>query len=92
MRWLILVVALSSAACQRSKPTSPTAPDTNTPAPQAETWTLSGQVVDALTQQAISGVQLLNTLTDSTGVFQVSGTGTRSAQRVTLSAEGFLTR
>jgi len=93
MRWLILVVALSSAACQRSQPAGPTQPDTNKPgAPQAETWTLSGQVVDALTQQAISGVQLLNTLTDSTGVFQVSGTGTRSAQRVTLSAEGFLTR
>ena len=53
---------------------------------------LAGQVVDALTQQPIAGVQLLNTQTNSAGLFEMTGTGTRSAQRVTLSASGFLTR
>jgi hypothetical protein len=49
-------------------------------------------VIDALTQQPISGAELLNTHTDSAGLFEVSGTGARSAQRVTLLANGFLTR
>jgi hypothetical protein len=94
MRRLILlfVVAVIGVSCQKSKPASPIQPDPPAPTPQTETWTLSGQVIDALTQRPIAGVQLLNTQTDSAGLFEVTGTGTRSAQRVTLAGSGFLTR
>ncbi|RPI53933.1 MAG: hypothetical protein EHM55_12335 [Acidobacteria bacterium] len=93
MRLLILALALIGAACNRSKPVSPLQPETPTPpSSAAETWTFTGQVIDALTQRPVGGVQLLNTQTDSSGVFAVNGTGSRSAQRVTLSAQDFLTR
>ncbi len=94
MKLLILALAVLCASCNRSKSGSPVQPETVTPppAPATESWTLTGQVIDALTQQPIGGVQLLNTQTDAAGLFGVSGTGTRSAQRVTLSAQGFLTR
>ncbi len=91
MRLLILALMFVAAGCQRSKPANPAQPDTVTP-PATETWRLTGQVIDALTQQPIGGVQLLNTQTDSAGLFAVNGTGSRSAQRVTLTAQGFLTR
>jgi hypothetical protein len=94
MRRLIFFVAIAliCASCQKSKPASPIQPDTVAPPQPSETWSLTGQVVDALTQQPVSGAELLNTHTDSAGLFEVSGTGTRSAQRVTLLASGFLTR
>jgi len=92
MRYLILAVAIICAGCNRSKPASPVQPDTVTPPVQSEKWTLTGQVINALTQQAVGGVQVLDTQTDGAGRFEVSGTGSRSAQRATLSASGFLTR
>jgi hypothetical protein len=92
MRRLILTVAVLCVACGGAEPVSPVQPGTVSPSPQSETWTLAGRVVNALTQQPIAGVDVLNTQTDSAGLFEVTGTGTRSAQRVTLSASGFLTR
>jgi len=88
---LLLVIGTAFASCQKSK--SPVQPDTVTPPPSAsETWSLTGQVVNAITQQAVAGVQLLNTQTNTSGIFELNGSGARSAQRVTLSASGFLTR
>jgi hypothetical protein len=95
MHRLILTfsLALLCAACQKSNPANPVQPDPVTPPPSAnETWTLTGQVIDALTEQPIAGVELMNTRTNASGLFEVNGTGARSAQRVTLSASGFLTR
>lgn len=94
MKLLMLVLAVLCASCNRSKGASPVQPETVAPPPPpaTESWTLTGQVIDALTQAPVSGVQLLNTQTDGAGLFGVSGTGTRSAQRVILSAQGFLTR
>ena len=91
--FLAFAVAAMCASCRKSKPASPVGPDPVTPPPSAaETWTLTGQVIDALTQQPIGGVELLNTQTNSAGLFEVTGSGARSAQRVTLAASGFLTR
>jgi hypothetical protein len=87
-----VAIALICASCQKSAPASPTQPDTTTPPRPSETWSLTGQVIDALTQQPISGAELLDTQTNSAGLFEVNGTGARSAQRVTLLASGFLTR
>jgi hypothetical protein len=92
MRRLGIVFTLICTACADANPASPVQPDAVAPPVQAETWTLAGQVVDALTQQPIPGVRVLNTETNSDGLFEAAGTGTRSAQRVTLSATGFLTR
>ena len=95
MRRLFLTFAFAvlCASCQKSKAASPVGPDPVTPPPSSnERWTLTGQVIDALTQQPVGGAELLNTHTDSSGQFEVNGTGARSAQRVTLAASGFLTR
>jgi hypothetical protein len=94
MRLLLIALVLMSAACKRAEPASPVQPDPVAPPPQAatETWTLTGQVIDALSQQPIGGAQLLDTQTNAAGLFEASGTGARSAQRVKLSAPGFLTR
>jgi hypothetical protein len=93
MRLLILVLVAACAACQTSKPATPTGPSSpDAPGPQHETWTLTGQVIDALTQQAVAGAKVLDTETNAAGVFEVTGTGARSAQRTILSAPGFLTR
>jgi hypothetical protein len=95
MKRLILTFTIAAicASCQRSKSPSPVGPDPVTPPPSAgETWTLTGQVIDALTQQPVGGAHLLNTQTNASGLFEVTGTGARAAQRVTLEASGFLTR
>ena len=90
---LTLAIALVCASCQKSKSPSPTGPDpAGPPISSSERWTLTGQVIDALTQQPIAGAQLLDTRTDSAGLFEANGSGARSAQRVTLAASGFLTR
>src|SRR5262245_64907175 len=94
MKRLILTVAIAlvCASCQKSKSPSPTGPDPAPPTSSNERWTLTGQVIDALTQLPIAGAQLLDTRTDSAGLFEATGSGTRSSQRVTLAASGFLTR
>ncbi len=93
MRRLTFVLLLACAACKPSEPASPVQPDTVAPPPaETETWTLTGQVIDALTQQPVPGAQLMDTQTNPAGLFEANGTGTRAAQRVTLSAPGFLTR
>jgi hypothetical protein len=93
MKRLILLCAVICASCNRATPASPVQPEPLTPsAPSTETWSLTGQVIDALTQQPIAGVKLLDTQTNSAGLFEAIGTGSRSAQRVTLSASQFLTR
>jgi hypothetical protein len=92
MRTLIVLLLLTCAACKRSEPASPIQPDSLAPPAASDTWTLTGQVLDALTQQPISGAQLLDTRTDASGLFEAKGSGSRAAQRATLTASGYLTR
>ena len=57
-----------------------------------QAWSLTGQVISATTQQALGGVELLNTQTNTAGLFEVNGFGVRSAQRAVVSAAGYFTR
>ena len=95
IRSVILVIgALTVAGCGKSVSGNPAVPAPVTPAPDPPpaTWTLTGQVISATTQQALSSVELLNTRTNSAGLFEVTGTGARTAQRAVISATGYLTR
>ena len=53
---------------------------------------MTGQVISATTQQALGGVELLNTQTNAAGLFEVNGVGVRNAQRAVVSAVGYFTR
>lgn len=88
-RTLPLFITVLCIACGGSSPTSPG--PIVTP-PPVSTWTLTGQIVHAVNAQAISGARLLGVTSDQSGLFRVESTGTRTSQRATVEAEGYLTR
>ena len=86
-------MTLTVAACGESKTGNPGQPGPVTPSPPPlQPWSLTGQVISATTQQALGGVELLNTQTNAAGLFEVNGFGVRNAQRAVVSAVGYFTR
>jgi hypothetical protein len=55
---------------------------------------LSGQIINAISRQPVAAPRLLpsGVIGNSSGVFSLTGTGTKPAQRVSIDAAGYVTR
>lgn len=90
MRFVLLVAIFLLSACGSSP--NPITPSPG-PTPPPVTWTLSGRVVNQQ-GQAINNARLspYNVSTSNDGSFQASGSGSRTSDRVTIDADGYVSR
>jgi hypothetical protein len=83
-------------ACGGSDRSSIQPPTQPSPAPQPQTWTIAGSIVDTISSSPISGATLAfasqSVSASSDGRWQLQGTGTSSNQVVTISASGYHSR
>lgn len=73
MRLIITLVCRVLVACGGG-PSSPTVPSPVSP-PTQTTWTLTGQIINSLTQAVVGGARLMDTATDDAGLFAATGSG-----------------
>lgn len=98
-QFVLLLVLASAAACGGggSAPRQPTAPSGPPPSPPAQTWTLSGLVVDSATGDPVPGAALSFNGGEPVSVtggggWQLTGTGASGPPAVSIAAPGYLTR